>query len=391
MVIVAHRPHRWLQQSVASVVDQADEVVLVDNGSGGSEVSGAGRRLEVRVVRSDTNLGFAGGANLGLTAATGDVVGLLNDDAMAEPGWLATAVEVLADPSVGAVAPKTLFAHPHAEVRFDDEPWFAPGDPRPLGRYLSSVMLDGRDVLPTLTGPGVHRLESGQREEGLVYWRWTSGREATFVPLPDGADPSGLVINGEPAPVRQIVTLVNNAGCYLSAEGYGGDYGFLSPDVHLFDEPADRFAASGVAMVTRQETLVRLGLFAPRFFAYYEDLDWSWRAQLAGMRIRYDPRAIVHHVGGVTSGGPADQFVRFLAARNRILALARNAPTAVLARQIVNAWVREPPPGLRRSLGVRLPEALTQRRGLSGSWRRRPLDVWRQWAAVGETWPTPGP
>jgi GT2 family glycosyltransferase len=56
-------------------------------------------------------------------------------------------------------------------------------------------------------------------------------------------------------------------------------------------------------MAMRREVFERLGGFSPGFFSYYEDIDWSWRAQLAGMRIRYEPATVIRHIGGVTSGG----------------------------------------------------------------------------------------
>jgi hypothetical protein len=366
-------------------LDQADEVILVDNGSVNSEVSVKGRRLGVRVVPAATNLGFAAGANLGLRRAQGDIVGLLNDDAMSEPGWLQDSATLLSDESIAAVAPKTIFADPHARLRFPDEPHWATGDPRPLGRCLHRVTLEGEDALPSLIGPGIHALECGRQRTGPATWRWTSGPEAVFVPLPDGADPSTLLVDGDPAPVIGIATVINNAGSYLSAEGFGGDYGFGAPDDGTFDEPGDPFAASGVAMVIRRETLLRLGYFGPRFFAYYEDIDWCWRARLCGMRIHYGPGGVVRHIGGVTSGGPRAAFVRFLAARNRILTLGRNAPIEVLLRQLAGVVGQKHEPHLGRSLAKRLPEAMIHRRELGRLWQRSPAELWHEWAGVGET------
>src|SRR5205085_11599343 len=134
-----------------------------------------GRRLGAVVEALPTNTGFAGGVNVGLRRARGDVVALLNDDAVAGPEWLASAVAVLADPGVAAVGPKVVFPWPFAEIRLDEEPHFASGDPRPLGRNMRRVEVDGVDVpLGGLLGPGVHRLE--QRVEGdlTLQWRWTS-------------------------------------------------------------------------------------------------------------------------------------------------------------------------------------------------------------------------
>jgi hypothetical protein len=187
-----------------------------------------------------------------------------------------------------------------------------------------------------------------------------------------------------------IVDLVNNAGSYLSAEGYGGDYGYETPDRGAFDQARNCFAASGAALVTTADALQRIGPFATSFFAYYEDTDWSWRAQLHGMRIRYEPSAIVRHLRGATTGGQGNPRVRFFANRNRLLTLVRNAPGPVAAGQLRAARSAESWPVVRRSLLKRIPQAWVQRRQLARGWCRSSEDVWQQWAGVGEWWPPSG-
>lgn len=388
MIVVAHRPHRWLGPCLDSVAGQCDEVVLVDNGSPGDEVGSTARGAGARVVRLEANAGFPAGVNAGARAARGDVLALLNDDAMAEPGWLDSARAVLADPSVGVVAPKLVFALPFAEVRFDDEARRIGADPRPLGRPLRSATIAGTDVLERLVGPGVHRLEWGELDGREGLWRWTAGREPIRLALEPGWDPADLRIDGELAPVVGTVTLVNNAGSYLSTEGWAGDHGYLAPDDGRFDAPAERFGACGAAMVLRAETFARVGPFAASFFAYYEDVDWCWRARLAGLSARYEPAGVVRHVGGVTSGGPLAATVKGLAARNRLLCLARNAPLAVAAAQVRRALrgVPEPVPGLVRAVASRLPGALATRRALAQRRTLPPAEVWRRWAGVDESW-----
>jgi GT2 family glycosyltransferase len=387
-VVVSHQPGPWLAQCLASVVGQADEVVVVDNGSPDRLASEVAARVGARVVRSDTNRGFAGGVNLGLASVGGDVVALLNDDAVAGSNWIeASRAELEPAPEVAAVVPKLLLAHPYGEIHFDDAPSFAEGDPRPLGRCLLSLTVDGREQLAGAVGPGLHRLETGP--PGPARWRWTSGRGPVYVPLTGGpgAEVRG---NGEPVAVRAVVDLVNNAGSYLSAEGHGGDYGYNTPDGGAFDQPRDCFAASGAALVTTAVALRRIGPFADSFFAYYEDTDWSWRAQLGGLRIRYLPGAVVRHRRGATTGGEENRRVQFFAARNRLLTLSRNAPLPVLAGQLraapgVESWAL-----IRRSALRRVPQGLAQRPRLARNWRRSPADVWAQWAGVGESWPVSG-
>lgn len=386
VVVVSHRLHRWLPECLSSVTGQCDQVVVVDNGSTGGEVAAAARRAGARVVALPANAGFPAGVNAGVAVATGDVVALLNDDAMAEPGWLASAAVALADPEVAAVAPKLVFALPFAEVRFDDEGRRIGSDARDLGRPLRSATVGGVDVLERLVG-GVYGMEQGELDGIGGPWRWTAGRAPVYVPLGPDDDPGTIVIDGAPAPVVGQVRLINNAGSYLSTEGWAGDHGYLSPDDGRFDVPAERFGACGGAMVTTAATLARVGPFAASFFAYYEDVDWCWRARLAGLRVRYEPAGVVRHVGGVTSGGPLAVTVRDLAARNRLLTLARNAPLAVAAAE-VRAAVSHPgdQPGLRRALAARLPGALAARPVLARRRRLRPAAVWGRWAGADERW-----
>lgn len=100
--------------------------VLIDNGSG----DGSGARLkqefpEVIHLRSDVNLGFAGGCNLGIRAALAggaDYVCLLNNDTLVEPGFLEPLIErAEATPGAGIFGGKIFYAEP------PDRLWFAGG------------------------------------------------------------------------------------------------------------------------------------------------------------------------------------------------------------------------------------------------------------------------
>jgi GT2 family glycosyltransferase len=371
-------------------LQDADEVVLVDNGSPGETASAVGRRLGATVVRLPANVGFPAAVNRGLERAGGDVVALLNDDAWCDPGWLDSAEKVLADPAVAAVGPKVLFARPHAEIHLDEDPHFAPGDPRPLGRCLRRLTVDGTDVpLASLFGEGVYNLEQGVGPDGVSgEWRWSTGTGAIHVPLPGLEGAGEVLVDGEPVPVIALVHRINNAGSYLSTHGHGGDYGFLADPGTAggpFEQPAERFAATGAALVARAETFRRLGGLAESFFAYYEDTDWCWRARLAGLSIRYEPAGIVHHVGGASTGGPFSARVRFLAARNRMQTMARNAPLSALRSQL-RSPVDRPPSGITLPLANSVTRGLLERRLLARRWTRTPAEVWSAWAGRDERW-----
>src|SRR5581483_6413553 len=184
VIVVSYRVHGWLERCLESVTGQADEVLLVDNGSPGGAVGAIGRRCGVTVETLGANRGFAAGVNAGLRRVRGDLVALLNDDAVAEPGWLASAAKVLADPTVGAVGPKILFPSRFAEIRLDEEPHYAPPDPRALGRTITRVELDGRPVpLGSLRGAGLHELEHEVGDGVERHFRWTAGSGPILIPL----------------------------------------------------------------------------------------------------------------------------------------------------------------------------------------------------------------
>ena len=91
------------------------ETVCVDNGSGdGSADAVAERFPEVELIRTEVNLGFAAGNNVGIRRALdrgADWVLLLNNDALAEDGLVAALERAAAArPDAGVLACKVLFA-----------------------------------------------------------------------------------------------------------------------------------------------------------------------------------------------------------------------------------------------------------------------------------------
>lgn len=94
-------------ESVAAHTPEAHEVIVVDNASTDGTAEWCAAR-GARVVRSLTNLGFAGGVNLGLASARGEVAVILNNDALATPGWLTGLLGALRrDPGLGIAGPRS--------------------------------------------------------------------------------------------------------------------------------------------------------------------------------------------------------------------------------------------------------------------------------------------
>ncbi len=192
---------------------QPTTIVVVENGSTDGSLEFVREKYpQVELVVNQTNLGFAGGVNSGITYAMkhgANAVALLNNDAVAHVDWLKHLVKAMeTHPDVGITTSKLLSA--------DKETIDSTGD---------------------------------------IYTTWG-------LPFPRGRD---------------------------------------EPNSDKYDEDTYVFGGSGGASLYRTEMLEQIGLFDKDFFAYYEDIDISFRAQLAGWKVLYVPTSEAYHQHGTTS------------------------------------------------------------------------------------------
>ncbi|CAN5585508.1 N/A [soil metagenome] len=91
------------------------------------------------------------------------------------------------------------------------------------------------------------------------------------------------------------------------------------------------FGASGGASLYKTKLLRDIGLFDEDFFAYYEDVDISFRAQLAGWKVAYTPDAIAYHKQGATSK-KIPGFAIYHTFKNLPLLFIKNVPSGLRFR-----------------------------------------------------------
>lgn len=110
VLIVNFNGERWLRDcldSLGGVTYPNREVIVVDNGSKDRSLELLAEYPWIRLVRSERNLGFAGGNNLGFRHCSGRFVLLLNNDTVVRPGFLEPLVRHLErHPQVGIVQAK---------------------------------------------------------------------------------------------------------------------------------------------------------------------------------------------------------------------------------------------------------------------------------------------
>lgn len=174
--------------------------------------------------------------------------------------------------------------------------------------------------------------------------------------------------------------VIDGAGDEIMWSGASTRRGHGERDHGQYDAPTTIFSASGAASLYRREAFDAVGLFDEDFYAYLEDVDWGFRAQLAGFTCRYVPTAVGYHMGSATTQRNA-AFYRFFLHRNLIALVAKNFPASSLARHsgkvlvyllvqslasVSDGFVREHLRGWREAARA-LPTTLRKRRAIQGT------------------------
>lgn len=120
-------------------------------------------------------------------------------------------------------------------------------------------------------------------------------------------------------------TRYDGLGDVMFAFGLPYRSGYGAPVERYRPMSGDVFSACAAAMLIRRDVFVSVGGFDERFFCYGEDVDLGFRLRLLGWRSVQVGAAIVHHVGGGSSGARS-AFGDFHGARNRLWTFVQNMP-----------------------------------------------------------------
>jgi len=351
------------------------EIVVVDNAS----VDGLNWVLkeqypQVTLIESNINEGFARGCNLAMRDLDSiDYVALINNDAIVDPDWLQPLLDVFdagaaEGARIGAVTPKLLLnVHAHALlVQPDHSSTFV--DEREVGVLLSGLTIDGDDrrddvryderfwgLEPPRPPYPAGNWTKGIARQSSVWWSVAADAAPSLVRCTlTSCEPMQATVGGAGAlqtvgvhaagteiecSIGTPVRILNSAGGGLYKGWFGGDRGFLEPDLGQYDEPAEVFSWCGGAVVLSTEYLRDAGIFDPKYFLYYEDFDLSWRGRTLGWTYRYEPRSVVYHEHAYSSKA-GSAFFEFWVDRNRRLTLMKNAPASVAVRAAAGAITR---------------------------------------------------
>ncbi len=239
------------------------EVITVDNAStDGSADFIAENYPQVRLMRNERNLGFAGGCNVGIRMAEGDALVLLNQDTEVHSGWLNALVKtVSSDDTIGIVGGKCLY--------------------------------------------------------------------------PDGT--------------------LQHAGGYLDAQGGGHHYGYREANSDQFERRREVTFVTGANLAISRSALDVVGELDEQFSpAYYEDVDLCLRARNAGLRVLYEPQAIVTHKEASMLAGEGREKM-YLFHNNRLHLVLKHWPLTQLVDEFLPAergWLQGLAAGGERLIAV---------------------------------------
>jgi len=103
-------------------------------------------------------------------------------------------------------------------------------------------------------------------------------------------------------------------------------------DEGQFEREEEILTPTAGAALYRASALAQVGPFDESFWAYFEDVDWGLRAQLAGLHSWYLPKAVAYHMGGATTGGDQNPVFLRMHHRNRIGLIVKDLPLSLLLR-----------------------------------------------------------
>lgn len=185
---------------------------------------------------------------------------------------------------------------------------------------------------------------------------------------------------------------IDDAGDFYCALGWAFARGKDQP-VEKYRQSDRIFAACAAAALYRRELFGKTGVFDEQHFAYLEDIDVGYRANILGYRNMFVPDALVFHAGSGVSGSRHNTFKVDLSSRNSIYLIYKNMPALQLILNLPFLL-----PGflikllffIRKKMGktyllglvkgVRLSFSKEGRKNKVGfSWKNFPNYLWIQW------------
>jgi GT2 family glycosyltransferase len=183
--------------------------------------------------------------------------------------------------------------------------------------------------------------------------------------LPAAAGLAPKVLLADPGVV------IDSVGLSLHADGSATQRGLGQADIGQYDleEPVGGLCFAAALVRREMFTPTRVGQLDDRYFMFYEDVDWSLRAQVLGERFWSVPTARVFHFHSATTRHLGGGFKARLVQRNLIWTAVKNLES----RSAIRVLVRRSAANLERVLALR--QATASARAIVEAWAGLPAMV----------------
>jgi GT2 family glycosyltransferase len=157
----------------------------------------------------------------------------------------------------------------------------------------------------------------------------------------------GKLLRWKPRENPEFTQIIDSTGIYFLPNLRHLDRGADEPDHGQFEQTEYVFGATGAAALYRrsmvEDVSVNGEFFDEQFFAYREDADLAWRAQLMGWRCVYTPQAVAWHVRRVTPERRSElpTEINWHSIKNRFLMRAKNISFPLYARYFLPVTFRD--------------------------------------------------
>jgi hypothetical protein len=124
---------------------------------------------------------------------------------------------------------------------------------------------------------------------------------------------------------------INVLGIRLNSNGEAVIIGAGKRDEGQYEEIRYVFGVNAGASLYRRKMFKDIGFFDENFFASFEDVDFSFRAQLAGYKALYVPKSIAYHMVGATIKRKK-YLPTYFNNRNKIIFFWKDMPTEIIKK-----------------------------------------------------------
>ena len=126
--------------------------------------------------------------------------------------------------------------------------------------------------------------------------------------------------------------IIDSAGIVIYQNGNAYDRGREEEDIGQYDIQEEIFGACAGAALYRRKMLNEIGFFDKEYFAYFEDVDLSFRLHLFGWKCIFVPDAVVYHMHSATSRS-SSPFKIFYIERNKLWNMWKYFPVYIFLIQ----------------------------------------------------------